>query len=388
MNFPEELVLQQQAAAATVAVYFTNPTQTYKYYGFEVKSEVFEGTFQEVNKWLNDGRTNPVFGGFKFDEQKTSSSKIMNGYFFEAQTVYELNEQKIYGQPLSTLEPNNKEVKSSKNKIIEQRDETVWPNKITKIVDILNTQTDNEKVVLGRQRLIKLADNLNLAQIIEQLQQQQPNSYHFILKYHDEIFVSATPERLAMVKDGQVATAAVAGSIQRGATQETDLALQTELLNDPKNVQEHAYVVAMIAKKIGQLAEIKPIAKPIILQTPQIQHLYTPIIGSLKAGKTLLDIAQILHPTPALGGTPKAWALDVIKDTETFARGLFASPIGMLLPNGNGELIIGIRSMYVEKNIVRLFAGAGILAQSDPQSEYKETDLKMQPMMNLLENLD
>lgn len=387
MNFPNELVLQEQFAAAKVAVYFANPAKTTRYYGFEVKKEILEGDFQAVQQWRAEGHTNPIFGGFKFDNQKTALSKIMNGYFFEPQTVYELVTKQVYGikqkLPLAKSTPTYKQ----KNQIIQQRDETTWPNRINRVIDSLLTQADKQKVVLGRQRLLQLATEINLVSLIQQLQEQQPNSYHFVLKYYDEIFVSATPERLVAVKDGQVATAAVAGSIKRGTTPLEDTKLQTELLNDHKNLQEHTYVVATIVKKLAHLAKLDTISQPGILKTPQIQHLYTPITGNLKATKTLLDVAQRLHPTPALGGIPVEWALAIIKETETFARGLFASPIGMIMPNGDGELVIGIRSMYVVAKTVRLFAGAGILAESQAQSEYQETALKMEPMMSLLENL-
>ena len=123
-----------------------------------------------------------------------------------------------------------------------------------------------------------------------------------------------------------------------------------------------------------------------MLKTPQIQHLYTPIQGQLNAETPLFALVERLHPTPALGGWPRDWAKKVIEDYERAPRGLFAAPLGYYLPNGMGEFIVGIRSMLIEANQARLFAGAGVLAESDLAQEAQEIQLKMTPMRELLED--
>lgn len=153
-----------------------------------------------------------------------------------------------------------------------------------------------------------------------------------------------------------------------------------------KNRVEHETVVAEIKERL-QAANVKSLqvpAEPQILKTPQVQHLYTPITGQLASDSNLLQITAELHPTPALGGKPRDWALSEIAQIEKVPRGLFSGPIGMMTMDGDGEFIVGIRSMWYRKNLATLFAGAGILAASDAQMEYQETGLKLLPMMNLL----
>jgi menaquinone-specific isochorismate synthase len=104
----------------------------------------------------------------------------------------------------------------------------------------------------------------------------------------------------------------------------------------------------------------------------------------LSADNSLLAIIKQLHPTPALGGKPSTWALETIAAIEKYPRGLFSGPIGVIMPDGDGEFIVGIRSMWYRNKLVNLFAGAGILADSDAAMEYQETDLKLLPMMNVL----
>jgi menaquinone-specific isochorismate synthase len=244
----------------------------------------------------------------------------------------------------------------------------------------------HEKVVLGRQREIQLTAALNERQIIKSLQKTQPTSYHFVLKHGGELFVSATPERLVKVANGQLATAAVAGTIKRGENESADEALANELWHDQKNRREHQTVVATIKSNLeaANITQLKMPETPQILKNPQVQHLYTPITGTLSADNSLLAIIKQLHPTPALGGKPSTWALETIAAIEKYPRGLFSGPIGVIMPDGDGEFIVGIRSMWYRNKLVNLFAGAGILADSDAAMEYQETDLKLLPMMNVL----
>ena len=248
------------------------------------------------------------------------------------------------------------------------------------------TENDaHQKVVLGRQRQVTISGQLNLAKLLADLADQQPNSYHMVIKRGDEVFISATPERLAKVNRGQFETAGVAGTIRRGETETEDRQLADELLHDAKNLQEHAYVVETIVDRLGDVADLTLPDGPQIMKNPQVQHLYTPIAGKLRGENTVLALAERLHPTPALGGKPVDWAMATISQIERQPRGLFAGPIGVVKPDGDGEMIVGIRSMWATGTQANLFAGAGILADSNADSEYAETGLKMQPMMNLLE---
>ena len=127
---------------------------------------------------------------------------------------------------------------------------------------------------------------------------------------------------------------------------------------------------------------------PQLLKNKQVQHLYTPITGQLVDNMPLTAVVTSLHPTPALGGVPREAALAYIAAHEKWPRGLFAGPVGYFTADNSGEFVVGIRSMYVNQltHQATLFAGAGIVADSDAQQEYDETGLKFEPMRQLLKD--
>lgn len=204
---------------------------------------------------------------------------------------------------------------------------------------------------------LELDGPLALDPILDDLEQQQPHSYHMVIKREQEVFVSATPERIVRMQGAQFETAAVAGSSRRGATEAEDAALADDLWGDKKNRHEHDIVVQTIAERLQDMHDLTYAAVPEILKTPQIQHLYTPITGRLDATMTVLDLVQRLHPTPALGGMPQAWGQAVIAEDEAEPRGLFAAPIGYQYPDGSGEFVVGIRSTYANAKALTFFFG-------------------------------
>ncbi|OQJ68263.1 isochorismate synthase, partial [Leuconostoc pseudomesenteroides] len=160
------------------------------------------------------------------------------------------------------------------------------------------------------------------------------------------------------------------------------------LLHSLKNQREHQFVVDSIKMKLEAITtQLNVPSNPILLQNKQVQHLYTPISGTLSANMSVKDLVDNLHPTPALGGVPQKEALQYIAQHEQQPRGLFAGPIGYVTADNTGELVVGIRSMYCEQTRARLFAGAGIVAGSEAQQEYDETALKFEPMLQLLGEL-
>lgn len=385
MGFLTEEELQNTFALASDAVYFATPDGQTKYYGFGKQAELIGASFDQVQEWLTTLKKDepkPVFGGFAFDDKQVADSELMNGYFMQPAIVYDVVNHKSIGQPIDLVRHQ-----TSFNTTIKQvTDETDWPVRIQEAIDDMKQNKQHAKVVLGRQRQVALSDPLDEKQLLKKLQSSQSTSYHFVLKHCDELFVSATPERLVKITNGQLATAAVAGTIKRGTDVVSDQALADTLWHDAKNRIEHETVVATIKERL-QAAQVQALTvpdEPQIMKNPQVQHLYTPITGQLAPDSNLLQIASALHPTPALGGKPRDWALAEIAQIEKQPRGLFSGPVGMIDPDGDGEFIVGIRSMWYRENLATLFAGAGILADSDAQMEYQETALKLLPMMNLL----
>ena len=148
---------------------------------------------------------------------------------------------------------------------------------------------------------------------------------------------------------------------------------------------EHGFVVEMIKAALEESCEeiILP-DKPQLMKIRDIQHLYTPVIGKCHKDASLLLLVERLHPTPALGGLPKQEAVEKIREVEELDRGFYAAPLGWVDYQGNGEFAVSIRSGLIQGKEASLFAGCGVVADSDSESEYLETSLKFTPMLRAL----
>lgn len=267
---------------------------------------------------------------------------------------------------------------------IHEVDPNGWKNNVEKIVERLQNKEAN-KVVLARELELQFDGNVSIEKTLENLRENQSTSYIFALESHTDCFIGATPERLALLEEEVLKTAGVAGSIPRGKTKEEDEQLGNELLSDPKNLVEHNYVVEMIKSSMEKVCSKLMVPNQVaLLKTKHIQHLYTPIEGKLKENHTLLSIIDLLHPTPALGGLPKEKAKEMIREVESLDRGLYGGPIGWMDYQGNGEFAVAIRSGLIQKKGVTLFAGCGVVEDSNAESEYLETKVKFNPMLSAL----
>src|SRR5579885_1994860 len=240
-----------------------------------------------------------------------------------------------------------------------------------------------EKVVLARGvRVINEAKAFDIDATLCRLRMNYPGAYVFAIQRGERYFTGATPERLICSQDGQLQTIALAGSAPRGATDEEDQRLGEELLRSEKNQGEHNIVVATIRDALAALCSKVQVAEtPHLLKLKNIQHLETPIVGELLPGRCVLEAIEDLHPTPAVGGFPRLPTLAAIRENEQLDRGWYAGPIGWIGASGNGEFAVALRSALVNGNEATLFAGCGIVADSNPESEYAESCLKLQVML-------
>lgn len=369
------------------AFYWRSADQKTVLMGFGIADTCDTSDMQRLHEWQTR-QTVPVFGGFSFDEAVPSNQTTLLSTFVAPKVVIDFNQQVILGDEayLTNIynDMYNQVTPSIARVIIDETSDVDWINRVSEVINIMMADTTKQKTVLGAQKHIRLSSPLDEVRLLQDLNTKQKTSYHVIFKRASTLFVSATPERLVSVQDNAFSTAAVAGSTPRGRTQVEDEQLGSALIGDDKNRQEHALVVNEIVERLADIANVTWADEPIMLQTPQIQHLYTPIVGTLHADRYILDVVNALHPTPALGGVPRDWALATIKDVEADARGLFAAPVGLVWPNGDGEFVIGIRAMVLAQNTVTLFAGAGILAASNAAQEWAEINLKMTPMLELI----
>ncbi|MEZ4863028.1 MAG: isochorismate synthase [Caldilineaceae bacterium] len=243
-----------------------------------------------------------------------------------------------------------------------------------------------QKVVLARVCEVKLPTVVNLDQALAYLQQRYAACYTFLFEPQPHhAFFGATPELLAATHDQRLTTMGLAGSIQRGATPAEDERLATELLTSTKDRHEHALVVAALRQRLEPLTtELTIPPEPIIYQLSNIQHLYTPVTGLLRHANGILPLVETLHPTPALGGSPRERALAFISEAETVPRGWYAGPIGWIDHTMNGAFGVAIRSAVAQRERVWLYAGAGIVDASEPAKEWAETSWKFRPIQEAL----
>jgi len=237
------------------------------------------------------------------------------------------------------------------------------------------------KVVLSRPVTLELDGPLHLAEVLRRLRAGEPNCAIFSMPVEDGTFFGASPELLVARHGPRVAAHPLAGTVARGNTARRDADAQRDLARSAKNREEHRYVVEEIAATLAPwCAELAVPDEPSLVAFRSVAHLGTRIEGQLRDAATgILDLLADLHPTPAVGGTPRAEALAYVDAHEAGDRGYWAGPVGWVGAAGDGEWMIGIRSASLagETRLVSLRAGSGIVAGSEPGAEAAETDVKL-----------
>lgn len=271
---------------------------------------------------------------------------------------------------------------------VDSPDKPAWSALMRKTLHALDT-TPLEKVVLARETCFETDGALDSVSLLRRLVQHTEKSFDFC--FHpapDRAFIGASPERLYRRVQSYVQSEAVAATRRRGGTDEEDARLGEELLNDEKSRREHRYVVNMLRETLGGLCRtVHSGEEPSLLQLRNCQHLYLPVEGFLNEPWDDAALIAALHPTPAVGGTPRDRALRWIADNEPFDRGIYASPVGWVGPDA-AEFCVAIRSGLVQKDRLALYNGAGIVAGSDPDEEWAELENKMANFLQVLSRHD
>lgn len=241
-----------------------------------------------------------------------------------------------------------------------------------------------QKVVLAR--ALELPHSIDPLAALIHLKQHYAGTYRYLIEPEAGCaFFGATPELLVQSDGHVLRSTALAGSIRRGVDAPEDAALGRELLASAKDRGEHDLVVRDICSLLQPFVKTVAAAQePNLRRLSNIQHLQTAIEGEALAGVDLLAVAAALHPTPALGGVPRVQALKLLAELEPTGRGWFGAPVGWLDANGGGLLAVAIRCAVTNGTTARLYAGAGIVADSDPEREWNETELKLRPMLDAL----
>ncbi|MGG3955697.1 isochorismate synthase [Bhargavaea massiliensis] len=365
--------------------------------------EVESAWRQMVEDAFIEGKGPLVFGGFAFDPLKRSAehwndfpsaqfvvptfllTKQRDETWLTVNVVHESLDQ--LEEMIDSLFTIHDDIEWHRAYVVEKEEvaRDRWMHAVHHATDLIQSGMI-EKVVLARELFLSFSERIDRSHVLRSLHEQQPRSYIFAFESGSACFIGASPEQLVK-KDGKICeTACLAGSIRRGHTIKEDEELGQRLLADDKNRREHAFVVDMIEQAMNEVCtEVVVPSEPTLLKMRHIQHLYTPVHGRVKEGISIFSLVERLHPTPALGGFPKEKAVQTIREIEPLDRGWYAAPIGWVDADGNGEFAVAIRSALLDTNEAHLFAGCGIVAHSDPRSEYEETNVKFKAMLLALE---
>jgi menaquinone-specific isochorismate synthase len=265
----------------------------------------------------------------------------------------------------------------------------VWCDIIATAVEQIRNETDDadglRKVVLARSVDVEATDPFVVGDILARLHALFPSCMVFSI----EGFIGASPELLVSRKGSSLRAHPLAGTVARSGDPETDAKLAAGLLASAKDRWEHLLVIDVLDEVLRPLCDELDVPQtPSIVPLRNVSHLGTLITGSLRAADvvnrsapTALELVSVLNPTPAVGGVPQAKALAVIAALEPVPRGTYAGPVGWVDAAGNGEWAVGLRSARIDGNRARMFAGGGIVGDSEPGAELAETQLKLQALL-------
>jgi len=241
------------------------------------------------------------------------------------------------------------------------------------------------KIVLAREVLVSAGAAHDPAAVFGAMREQFPSCFCFCCGTPEAAFIGASPELLLRRSGASVSTVALAGSTRRSSDPAVDDHLGEQLLRSDKDRREHAIVAERIARSLRQHAvwvETEP--EPKIVKVANIQHLATPIVAQLAEPRSAVELAGMLHPTPAVGGEPWPGTAAAIAELEQMDRGWYAGPVGWMDATEDGEFCVALRSALLRDREAHLYAGVGVVAGSDPAAELAETEIKLGALLPLL----
>ncbi|MEX2586617.1 MAG: isochorismate synthase [Actinomycetota bacterium] len=319
-----------------------------------------------------------VFGSFTFDPDSPGSSLVIPS------TVFGCSERVCWkttidfgpGMNLVPVGPPPGRL----TEIDDVLSETQWMAAVQEAVDSIDAG-ELEKVVLARMLSVRGREPLDHGQIVRNLRRSYPGCFTFC---YDSL-VGASPELLIRRLGDVVDSIPLAGSCPRGTSPGHDARLGAALKASQKNLTEHSLAVQTVVDRLaGYCERLIAEPEPSLLLLANLQHLSTKIQGTLRGSASALELAGALHPTAAVCGVPVAGALQTIRRLEGFERGRYSGPVGWMDRRGDGEWALALRCAELDGPRAQVFAGAGIVAGSDPAAELDETALKLQAVLSAL----
>jgi salicylate biosynthesis isochorismate synthase len=242
-----------------------------------------------------------------------------------------------------------------------------------------------EKAVLARELTVEAPSAHDPAGLFGALRDLFPSCFCFCVGTPEAAFIGASPELLVRRSGAVAATVALAGTTGRSADPAVDDHLGEAMLRSAKVRNEHEIVIRRIERGLRPHAVwVHAEGDPAVIRVGNLQHLATPIRAQLADSRSAIELAGLLHPTPAVGGEPREAALELIGKLEGIDRGWYAAPVGWMDATEDGEFCVGLRSALLRDREAHLFAGNGIVTDSDPAAELAETELKFAVLLPLL----
>jgi salicylate biosynthesis isochorismate synthase/menaquinone-specific isochorismate synthase len=245
-----------------------------------------------------------------------------------------------------------------------------------------------DKVVLAREVRVGSGRPFNPGSVFDALRSGYPSCYCFCMGTPEAAFLGASPELLVRRAGAVVSTVALAGSARRSADPAVDDHLGERLLHSPKDLDEHRIVVRTIERSLEPLSVwVAAADEPAVVKVANIQHLGTPVRAQLADPRSVVELAGALHPTSAVGGEPWSVADPLVRKLEQLDRGWYAGPVGWMDAAEDGELCVALRCALLQGGTAHCYAGVGVVADSDPEAELAETELKLQAIVPALTGL-
>ena len=371
-------------------------------FGVYKKYEVSgEDRFKEAHKWwqqilseftiqnnVHGIGTGPIlFTSFAFDPKDTSEliiPKIIIGQRNGKSWITWIGDQKQPDIRKIEISSQSGEITWANGTVEEEK----WRNQVSKAIDAIKSGL-LEKVVLARDLKANSTTKIDLNNLLQKLEIEYPSTWVFLV----DGLVGATPELLVRLNKSLITSRVLAGTIQKTGNEDRDLALAASLAKSSKDLEEHEYAVKSVADSLAPFCSSTNVPEsPFVLHLSNVMHLATDVTGVLNDSAKQADIFTLienLHPTAAVCGTPTNVAKKLISELETMNRSRYAGPVGWIDAQGDGEIAIALRcgELSDDYKSIRIFAGCGIVAGSDPITEYAESQAKLMPMRTALETL-
>jgi menaquinone-specific isochorismate synthase len=265
----------------------------------------------------------------------------------------------------------------------EFEEDNQWKTRVSKAISRIQAG-EVEKVVLAREINVMTESVIDPRKILKRLAIEYQSTWNFAISD----LVGATPELLMRLTHGMITSRVLAGTISKTGDDERDLALAASLARSSKDLEEHEYAVRSVADAIAPFCKSTNVPEtPFVLHLANVMHLATDVTGALVETLNKVDsfsVLEKLHPSAAVCGTPTNKANAIINEIEGFARGRYAGPVGWIDASGDGELGIALRCGQIQGSSIRLYAGCGIVAGSNPERELAESQAKFAPMKSAL----